>query len=421
MTADIDHTSRLHSWKDVGSSIYEGLEIMQRSSPSPRKSITRLLEPSLDSLDEDVFQKGNYESHMEKEIVEQAESIKQTMEGRVDFENFEINLKGIENFTDEIIRCRRIIVVGSASSYHVAIATRPAIEELLEVPVFVELASDFLDREVSIFRDDVCIFISQSGETASVLSACQYCKKHDALVMGITNDENSRLSVETHFGINANAGIEIGVTSTKTYTSQFLALVMFALKMASDKRSKRGRVKEVIREIQKLPDHITNVLKLSKELKEFAKTLVHSKRLLVMGRGYQQATMMEGSFKFKEIVNIHSEGIHSGELKHGPLALIDDEIPIIMIILRDKIYEKCINAIEQVKARGGKPIVVCEESDEDTKKMAYKAIGIPKTVDCLAGILAIIPFQLLSMHLALLLGKSVDEPKNLQKTVRDSC
>jgi len=415
---ELDHKSRLQSWKDPSSIVYEGLEIIP-TTPSSGRKISRVSCSSESSDLNSSVTKGEYDTFMEKEIMEQARSIKQSMLGRVDFEKNEINLKGIEEYIPEIMRCRRIIIIGAASSYHVAIATRQTIEELLEVPVFVELASDFLDREVPIFRDDVCIFISQSGETSTVLNACQYCKKHEALVMGITNEENSRLSTETHFGVNVNAGLEFGVTSTKTYTSQFIILVMFALKMASDKRSKRQRVKEVIAEMKLLPEKIEKVLKLSDELKELATTLKKNRSLLVMGRGYNQATMLEGSFKFKEIVNIHSEGIHSGELKHGPLALIDDEILIIMIILRDGIYDKCVNAIEQVKARGGKPIVVCNEDDKVTKSMAYKAIVIPRTSDCLSGILAIIPFQLLAMHLALLRGNSVDNPENLQKIFTD--
>jgi len=287
----------------------------------------------------------------------------------------------------------------------------------LEIPVFVELASDFLDREVPIFRDDVCIFISQSGETSSVLSALMYCKQRDALVVGITNEETSRLSEETHCGIYINAGEEIGVTSTKTYTCQFISMVMFAIFMAGDKRSKHERICNIIDEMEKLPENIKKVLKLNSDLKNLAKDVSNKKSLLLLGRGYHQATSFEGSLKFKEIVNMHSEGIHSGELKHGPLALIDEEMPIIMIVMRDSIYDKCMNAVQQVKARGGKPIVICEEGDAEVEQYAHYAIAVPKTVDCLSGILAVIPLQLLALHLALLHGKSVDSPKSIQKTV----
>ena len=409
--------SQSHSWKDLESDLYEGLDVIPTRSIRGRRSKSQMSSCSSESDITIPDKSSRYGSYMEKEIMEQPKSIQHSMLGRVDFEKSSINLKGIENFIDEIWRCRRILIIGAASSFHVGIACRQIIEELLEVPVFVELASDFLDREVPIFRDDVCILISQSGETSSVLMACMYCKHRDALTMGITNEENSRLSHETHFGINLNAGVEIGVTSTKTYTSQFIVLVMFALKMAMDKRSKRERVENIIAEMKLLPEKIEKVLKLNDELKELAKTLVDRKSLLVMGRGYQLATSLEGSFKFKEIVNIHSESIHAGELKHGPLALIDENMPLIMVIVRDEIYGKNMNAIQQVKARSGRPIVICEEDDDETKHIAHTPICIPKTADCLSGILAVIPFQLLSMHLALIRGKSVDSPKNLQKTV----
>ena len=406
------------SWKDISNSIYEGLEFIPTNKQQHLQFSKGSRRSSYD-LPEKKNATSQLDTQMEKEIFEQPQSIQRSMSRRVDFDTFEIRLNGIESFFDEIHRCRRIILIGAGSSFHVALASRQLMEELLDVPVFVELASDLLDREVPIFRDDVCIFVSQSGETGSVLSACKYCKKNEALVMGITNDEKSTLSAETHFGININAGNEVGVTSTKTYTSQFIVLVMFSLKMAEDKKSKQPRVREIISEMKKLPDSIIKVLKLNNYLKELAKKYEGCKSLLVMGRGYQQATCLEGSFKFKEIVNIHSEGIHSGELKHGPLALIDENMPIIMIIMRDAVYEKCINAFQQVKARGGKPIVICEEGDEATKNMVDISICIPKTSDCLMGILAIIPFQLLALHLAVLKNKSVDNPQYLRKTIID--
>ena len=419
---DLISENRLTSWKDISDPMYDGLEFIPTNRSQQLQfsgGCAKIRKTSTDSQNEEKINVAEFSSFMEREIFEQPLSIKESMKGRVDFEKSQIHLQGINPFVNEIQRSRRIILIGSGSSYHVALATRQLMEELLEVPIFVELASDLLDREVPIFRDDVCIFISQSGETSSVLNACRYCKKHDALVMGITNGENSTLSVETHFGVNVNAGDEFGVTSTKTYTSQFIVLVMFALKMAEDKKSKYQRVCEIISEIKKLPDNIRIVLALNDYLRELAKKYVNCRSLLVMGRGYQQATCLEGSFKFKEIVNIHSEGIHSGELKHGPLALIDENMPIIMIIMRDAVYEKCINAFQQVKARGGKPIVICEEGDEATKNMVDISICIPKTSDCLMGILAIIPFQLLALHLAVLKEKNIDNPQNLKKTVID--
>lgn len=417
---NVTFRSASHSWKDVSSSVYDGLEVipthLKRSMKHGMKERNSASTSSVDSLD-GVLKKGPYETYMEKEIMEQAEAIHQSMLGRVDFKNLSVDLRGIENYRDEINRCRRIICIGAASSYHVAVGTRQTMEELLEIPVFVELASDFLDREVPVFRDDVCILISQSGETSSVLSACMYCKQRDALVLGITNEENSRLSDETHCGININAGIELGVTSTKTYICQFVSLVMFAVFLAGDKRSKYDRVCSIIKEMELLPQKIKKVLSLNTNIKALAKSLHNKKSFILLGRGYHQATSFEGSLKLKEIVNVHSEGIHSGELKHGPLALIDDQMPIIMIVMKDGIYDKCMNAVQQVTARGGKPIVICEEGDEVVSKFAHTTICIPKTIDCLSGILAVIPLQLLALHLAILHGKSVDTPLHIQKTV----
>lgn len=417
---NVKFRSNSHSWKDPSSSIYNGLEVipthLKRSLKPGHKERNSASTSSMDSLD-GVLKKGPYQTYMEKEIMEQADAIHQSMLGRVDFKNLSIDLRGIETYRDEINRCRRIICIGAASSYHVAVGTRQTMEELLEIPVFVELASDFLDRQVPVFRDDVCILISQSGETSSVFSACMYCKQRDALVLGITNEENSRLSDETHCGININAGIELGVTSTKTYTCQFISLVMFAVFLAGDKRSKYDRVCNIIKEMELLPEKIRKVLALNNSIKALAQSVNNKKSFILLGRGYQQATSFEGSLKLKEIVNVHSEGIHSGELKHGPLALIDDQMPIIMIVMKDSIYEKCMNAVQQVTARGGKPIVICEEGDEVIPQFAHTTICIPKTIDCLSGILAVIPLQLLALHLAILKGKSVDTPLNIQKTV----
>eukprot|EP00795_Rhopilema_esculentum_P012952 gene12952-3711_t len=343
--------------------------------------------------------KGECSSYMEKEIFEQPDSTERTLKGRVDFENHKVVLRGIEPHKEEIMRCRRLIMIGAGSSFHVAVATRQIIEQLTEVPVMTELSSDFMDREVPVFRDDVCIFISQSGETYSTLEALRYCKERDALVMGITNTVNSTLSRETSCGIHANAGVETGVASTKAYTSQILALIMLALMMAEDSRIKQPRVKEIIDGLKELPGKMRQVLELQDQLRKYGKQLSGMKSLLVMGRGYHYATCLEGAFKVKELANMHSEGILSGELKHGPLALIDKEMPIVMVISKDSTYDKCINALQQVIARHGQPILLCSE-DCELSTMATRIIKIPKTVDCLQPCLNIIPLQMLSMYMA---------------------
>ncbi|XP_054726698.1 glutamine--fructose-6-phosphate aminotransferase [isomerizing] 2-like [Anastrepha obliqua] len=361
--------------------------------------------------------KGNYDSFMLKEIFEQPESVVNTMRGRMFFDTKTAVLGGIKEFIPEIKRCRRLILIACGTSYHSAVATRQLLEELTELPVVVELASDFMDRHTPIFRDDVCFFISQSGETADTLIALRYCKQRGALIVGITNTVGSSICRESHCGVHINAGPEIGVASTKAYTSQFISLVMFALVMSEDRLSLQPRRLEIINGLEALADQIRQVLQLNSKVQELAKDLYLHKSLLIMGRGYNFATCLEGALKVKELTYMHSEGILAGELKHGPIALVDDEMPVLMVIMRDPVYMKCMNALQQVTARNGRPILLCEEGDEDTKAFSSRSLEIPRTVDCLQGILTVIPMQLLSYHIAVLRGCDVDCPRNLAKSV----
>lgn len=361
--------------------------------------------------------KGNFSSFMQKEIFEQPESVVNTMRGRINYELEQVMLGGIKSYVTEIRRCRRLLMIGCGTSYHSAIACRQLLEELTELPVMVDLASDFLDRNTPIFRDDVCFFISQSGETADTLGALRYCKSRGALIIGITNTVGSTICRESHCGVHINAGPEIGVASTKAYTSQILSLTMFALVMAEDRISLQPRRSEIIQGLKALPDQIRKVLELDGKVLEIARELFEKKSLLIMGRGYNFATCLEGALKVKELTYMHSEGIQSGELKHGPLALVDSTVPIIMIMTRDNVFTKCMNALQQVTAREGRPILICEEGDTETAKWAEHCLEIPRCVDALQGILTVIPMQLLSYHLAVLRGCNVDCPRNLAKSV----
>lgn len=239
--------------------------------------------------------KGNYQYFMQKEIFEQSESVVNTMRGRVNFENGTVTLGGIKDYIPEIKRCRRLMLIGCGTSYHSAVATRQLLEELTELPVMVELASDFLDRNTPIFRDDVCFFISQSGETADTLMALRYCKQRGALIVGITNTVGSSICRESHCGVHINAGPEIGVASTKAYTSQFISLVMFGLVMSEDRISLQQRRQEIIKGLAGLESAIRKVLKLDPLVLEMAKDLYQHKSLLIMGRGYNFATCLEGA------------------------------------------------------------------------------------------------------------------------------
>lgn len=380
------------------------------SEPSHREIHELLLEIQ-------QIMKGNYKYFMQKEIFEQPESVINTMRGRVNYDNLSVTLGGIKDYVSEIKRCRRLMFIACGTSYHSAVATRQLLEELTELPVMVELASDFLDRNTPVFRDDVCIFISQSGETADTILALRYCKQRGALIVGITNTVGSSISRESHCGIHINAGPEIGVASTKAYTSQFISLVMFGLVLSQDSISKKERREEIIRGLRDLSGQIKQVLDLDDKILDVSKELYNEKSLLIMGRGFNHATCLEGALKVKELTYMHSEGILAGELKHGPLAMVDPSMPIIMVVMDDPVKLKCLNAYQQVNARGGNPILICNENDTDITELGNRTVRIPKTVDCLQGILSVIPLQLLSFHIAVLRGYDVDCPRNLAKSV----
>ncbi|RXM36814.1 Glutamine--fructose-6-phosphate aminotransferase [isomerizing] 2 [Acipenser ruthenus] len=402
-SAIIEHTNKVIYLEDDDiAAVAEGKLSIHRMNRLAGDDSSRAIQTL--QMEMQQIMKGNFKAFMQKEIFEQPESVVNTMRGRVCFENNTVILGGLKDHLKEIKRCRRLIVIGCGTSFHAAVATRQILEELTELPVMVELASDFLDRNTPVFRDDVCFFISQSGETADTLMALRYCKDRGALTVGVTNTVGSSICRETSCGIHINAGPEIGVASTKAYTSQFVAFVMFGLMMSEDRISLQKRRLEIISSLQALPGQIKAVLALDSKIKELADELYKQRSLLVMGRGFNYATCLEGALKIKEITYMHSEGILAGELKHGPLALIDKHMPVIMIIVRDACYTKCQNALQQVIARQGCPIIICSEDDPESMKNAYKTIEIPHTVDCLQGILSVIPLQLMSFHLAVLRG-----------------
>ncbi|XP_029391140.1 glutamine--fructose-6-phosphate aminotransferase [isomerizing] 1 [Mus pahari] len=415
-SAVIEHTNRVIFLEDDDvAAVVDGRlsihRIKRTAGDHPGRAVQTL------QMELQQIMKGNFSSFMQKEIFEQPESVVNTMRGRVNFDDYTVNLGGLKDHIKEIQRCRRLILIACGTSYHAGMATRQVLEELTELPVMVELASDFLDRNTPVFRDDVCFFISQSGETADTLMGLRYCKERGALTVGITNTVGSSISRETDCGVHINAGPEIGVASTKAYTSQFVSLVMFALMMCDDRISMQERRKEIMLGLKRLPDLIKEVLSMDDEIQKLATELYHQKSVLIMGRGYHYATCLEGALKIKEITYMHSEGILAGELKHGPLALVDKLMPVIMIIMRDHTYTKCQNALQQVVARQGRPVVICDKEDTETIKNTKRTIKVPHSVDCLQGILSVIPLQLLAFHLAVLRGYDVDFPRNLAKSV----
>ncbi|CDO68668.1 hypothetical protein BN946_scf184790.g17 [Trametes cinnabarina] len=418
--AIIEHTKRvLYLEDDDIAHIAEGELHIHRLRRNEDGQAPQSQHRTIETLEIELAEimKGKFDHFMQKEIYEQPESVVNTMRGRVNFDEHRITLGGLRAYLPIIRRGRRIVFCACGTSYHSAIATRAIFEELTEIPVSVELASDFLDRKTPIFRDDVCVFVSQSGETADTILALRYCLERGALCVGVVNTVGSTISRETHCGVHINAGPEIGVASTKAYTSQYIALLMMALQLSEDRISLAERRNQIIDGLHKLPSQIKKVLEGDKGLQELATgVLANQRSLLIMGRGYQYATCLEGALKIKEISYMHSEGILAGELKHGPLALIDENMPVIIVMTQDSLYPKVQSAYAQITARKAQPIVVCNEDDDAIPKDC-KTIRVPRTVDCLQGILNIIPLQLLSYHLAVMNGFDVDFPRNLAKSV----
>ncbi|EGV60256.1 glutamine--fructose-6-phosphate transaminase (isomerizing) [Yamadazyma tenuis] len=414
----VQHTKKvLYLEDDDIAHVYDGELHIHRAKKNAGDSTTRPIQTLEMELNE--IMKGPYTHFMQKEIFEQPDSTFNTMRGRIDFENHQINLGGLKAFLPAIRRSRRIIMIACGTSYHSCLATRSIFEELNEIPVTVELASDFLDRRSPVFRDDTCVFVSQSGETADSILALQYCLERGALSVGIVNSVGSSMSRQTHCGVHINAGPEIGVASTKAYTSQYIALVMFALSLSNDSISQQQRHREIIDGLQKIPEQIKTVLKLENKIKTLCTEHLNDQRsLLLLGRGYQFATALEGALKIKEISYMHSEGVLAGELKHGVLALVDDKLPIIAFATRDSLFPKVLNAINQVVSRDGRPIVICDEGDTVLSSSQTTAtLHVPTTVDCLQGLLNVIPLQLMSYWLAVNRGIDVDFPRNLAKSV----
>lgn len=416
-SAIIEHTKKVIYLEDDDIAHISGGSLMIHRPNSKERDQGPSDIRKVNTLDTEIAQimKGNYEHFMLKEIFEQTESVVNTMRGRINFDTKTVSLGGLSQFLKNIRRSQRLVFIACGTSYHSCLATRALFEELIDIPVAVELASDFVDRRGPVLRSDCVFFISQSGETADTIIAMRYCLERGALCVGITNTVGSTISRETHCGVHINAGPEIGVASTKAYSSQFIALVLIALQLSQDNLSHATRRLEIIEGLSEISAQIKKTLELSDKIKELAKSFTDAS-LLILGRGYHHATCLEGALKIKEVAYIHSEGILTGELKHGPLALVDDSINIIMIVTADGVMEKTLNALNQIKARNGSPMVICSKEIQH-EFGGMNLIPIPNTVDCLTGLLAVIPLQLLSYYLANDRGYDVDCPRNLAKSV----
>merc|ERR1719322_1347383 len=393
----------------------EGESEIRNFASSIKEAKRRKIDQLQSTIEEIML--GDYTSFMQKEIFEQAESVVNTMRGRVDNANHSVVLGGIKDYVPEIRRCRRIILIGCGTSYNATVATRQIMEELTELPVIIERASDFLDRRPPIYREDICFFVSQTGETGDTLNALRYCHSARARIVGVTNTVGSSLSKESDCGIHINAGPEIGVASTKAYTSQFISLVLFALVISDDSYKKVERRREIIEGLHMLQENIQKVLEQNSKIEAIASEYFScTNSLLIMGRGYNYATCLEGALKLKELVNMHSEAILAGELKNGPLGLVAGGTPILTVVSKDATYQKCTNALKQIISRSSRSFLICDENDKELQNLVGEefTITVPQTVDCLQGILSVIPLQLLAYHIAKNRGLSVDAQGNLE-------
>ncbi|KAF2281045.1 glucosamine-fructose-6-phosphate aminotransferase [Westerdykella ornata] len=412
----VEHTKKvLYLEDDDIAHIHDGSLNIHRLKRDDKSKDVRNIETLEIELQE--IMKGKFDHFMQKEIFEQPESVVNAMRGRLDAANKTVTLGGLRQFISTIRRCRRLIFIACGTSYHSCMAVRGIFEELTEIPISVELASDFLDRKAPVFRDDTCVFVSQSGETADSLQALRYCLERGALTVGIVNVVGSSISLMTHCGVHINAGPEIGVASTKAYTSQFVCMVMFALSLSEDRASKQKRREEIMEGLTKISDQFREVLKLDQPIKKLCERFKNQKSLLLLGRGAQHATALEGALKIKEISYLHCEAVMSGELKHGVLALVDENLPIVMILTRDAIFDKSLNAYQQVIARSGRPIIICHKDDPEFPADKTDKIEVPANVDCLQGLINVIPLQLMAYWMAVGEGLNVDMPRNLAKSV----
>jgi len=366
----------------------------------------------------DQIEKGGYDHFMLKEIYEQPKAIIDTYRGRMLADEGIIRMAGVDNHMNRFLNAERIIIVACGTSWHAGLVGEYLIEEFARIPVEVEYASEFRYRNPIITPKDIVIAISQSGETADTLAAIKLAKSKGAFVFGICNVVGSSIARETDAGAYTHAGPEIGVASTKAFTTQITVLTLISLKLASKKGEiSKSDLRTLLQEMQLIPDKVEKLLKIDDKVKHIASVYKDSKNCLYLGRGFNFPVALEGALKLKEISYIHAEGYPAAEMKHGPIALIDENMPIFVIATNKGHYEKVVSNIQEIKSRSGKIIAIVTEGDTQVKEIADHVIEIPETEEAFTPLLTTIPLQLLSYHIALMLGKNVDQPRNLAKAV----
>lgn len=379
-----------------------------------------LVDPYIQELQLNLEQieKNNFEHFMLKEIYEQPSAIRDTYRGRLHSDEGFIRMAGVDDNLDRFLNAKRIVIVACGTSWHAGLVAEYIFEDLARIPVEVEYASEFRYRNPIIYPDDIVVAISQSGETADTMAAIKLAKEKGAFVFGVCNVVGSSISRETNAGAYTHAGPEIGVASTKAFTTQITVLTLMALKLAKAK----GTISNTdfhmhLQELETIPQKIEVALKENDHIKEVAFKYKDARNCLYLGRGFNFPVALEGALKLKEISYIHAEGYPAAEMKHGPIALIDEEMPVVVIATRKGHYEKVVSNIQEIKSRQGKIIGIVTEGDTSVRDLADYVIEVPDTIESLTPLLTTIPLQLLSYHIAVLLGKNVDQPRNLAKSV----
>lgn len=391
----------------------EPLEV--RSIPSNQS-----VDPYVTKLQMDLesIEKGGYEHFMLKEIYEQPRSIHDTLRGRLLADQGIIRMAGVANYKEKFVNARRILIVGCGTSWHAGLVGEYIFEELARIPVEVEYASEFRYRNPVINENDVVIAISQSGETADTLAAIRLAKQKGATIFGICNVVGSSIARETHAGAYTHAGPEIGVASTKAFTAQVAVLSLIALYIGHEKGTiSSSEFHRLLHELDSVPKKIEEMLKSDSQVLEISKVYKDAHNFLYLGRGYNFPVALEGALKLKEISYIHAEGYPAAEMKHGPIALIDENMPVVVIAPLNTHYEKIVSNVQEVKARNGKVIAIVNTEDKDIRKLADYTIEVSDTMDIFTPLITTIPLQLLSYHIAVMRGCNVDQPRNLAKSV----
>ncbi len=364
------------------------------------------------------LEKCGYPHFMLKEIFEQPATLAASMRGRVNVDRNNVTIAGFIDNKERFLNAKRIIITACGTSWHAGLIGMYALEEFARIPVEVEYSSEFRYRKPVINKDDVVIAISQSGETADTLAAIELAKSYGAFIFGVCNVVGSSIPRAAHSGCYTHVGPEIGVASTKAFTAQVTVLTMLALMIGRAKGTlDEARYLQIVSELGKIPDKIAEILKQNDHIAEFAKTFTYAQNFIYLGRGYNYPVALEGALKLKEISYIHAEGYPAAEMKHGPIALISQEMPVVVIAPHCGTYEKVVSNIQEVKARKGRIISIVTEGDEIVRKMSDYTITIPRTEECLAPLLAVVPLQLLAYHIAVVKGCDVDQPRNLAKSV----